>query len=198
MFTQGPIYSPAKKQWTAVGLAVLLVGFAAPLPKPPSGSQARAEEEKGQATRWKTPESLKAEHEELHAELVEATQAGGKTGDAAKAVAKLLHPHFEKEEKYAQPPLGLLPRLAEGKVTPEMEQILVLTDKLKADLPQMLEEHKAIVGALTRLVDAAKEEGKLEHADFAEKLMLHARTEEEVLYPTAILIGEYLKLKLQK
>jgi hypothetical protein len=28
-----------------------------------------------------------------------------------------------------------------------------------------------------------------------EKLKLHAQTEEEVLYPAAILIGEYLKLK---
>jgi hypothetical protein len=28
-------------------------------------------------------------------------------------------------------------------------------------------------------------------------LMLHAQTEEEVLYPAAILIGEYLKLKLK-
>jgi hypothetical protein len=28
---------------------------------------------------------------------------------------------------------------------------------------------------------------------FAEKLMAHARTEEEVSYPTALLIGRYLK-----
>ena len=35
-----------------------------------------------------------------------------------------------------------------------------------------------------------------EVAAFAEKLMLHAQTEEEVSYPTAILIGEYIKLKL--
>jgi len=36
-----------------------------------------------------------------------------------------------------------------------------------------------------------------EHARFAEKLMLHAQTEEEVLYPAAILVGEYLKVKLE-
>jgi len=29
-------------------------------------------------------------------------------------------------------------------------------------------------------------------------LMLHAKTEEEVLYPAAILVGEYLKLKLEE
>jgi hypothetical protein len=31
---------------------------------------------------------------------------------------------------------------------------------------------------------------------FAERLKQHAKTEEEVLYPAAILVGEYLKLRL--
>jgi hypothetical protein len=37
------------------------------------------------------PKPLKLEHEELHAELVTATKAGGRTGEAATAVAKALH-----------------------------------------------------------------------------------------------------------
>jgi hypothetical protein len=45
------------------------------------------------------------------------------------------------------------------------------------------------------LIDAAKQENKIELAHFAEKLMLHAQTEEEILYPAAVLIGEYLKMK---
>jgi len=63
---------------------------------------------------FQIPPSLKSEHEELHADLVRATKSGGRTGDAAKAVAKLMHPHFLKEEAYALPPLGLLPALAAG------------------------------------------------------------------------------------
>ena len=47
------------------------------------------------------------EHDELHADLVKATKAGGQAGEAAKAVAKVLHNHFHKEEEYALPPLGL-------------------------------------------------------------------------------------------
>jgi len=144
---------------------------------------------------FKIPKSLKLEHEELHEELAKATRESGKIGDAAKAVAKILRPHFVKEEEYALPPLGLLPFLAEGKVTPEMTDVLKMTDKLKAELHQMLEEHKAIVAALKVLTDAAKKEKKTEYPRFAEKLILHAQNEEEVLYPTAILIGEYLKLK---
>jgi hypothetical protein len=42
----------------------------------------------------KIPRPLKLEHAELHAELVGATKSGGKTGEAAKAVAKVLHNHF--------------------------------------------------------------------------------------------------------
>ena len=105
------------------------------------------------------PGSLKVEHDELHEELVKATKEPGAVGEAAKRVAKLLHPHFVKEEEYALPPLGLLADVAEGRITPEMKDVLRLTDKLKADLPEMLKEHGAIVGALESLSKAAGEAG---------------------------------------
>jgi Hemerythrin HHE cation binding domain len=146
---------------------------------------------------FQIPTSLKLEHEELHADLVTATQAGGKVGEAAKEVAKVLHDHFVREEEFALPPIGLLSALARGEVDGNMKSVFGMTDRLKAELPQMLEEHKAVVAALQSLVAAAEAENKPEQARFAEKLMLHAQTEEEVLYPAAILIGEYLKLKLK-
>ena len=153
------------------------------------------------------PQSLEVEHKELHEQLKKAIDSGGKTGDAAKTVAELLHPHFEKEEEYAMPPLGLLSLLpresrqgedreAGMTITKDAQQkILAKTDKLKEDLPNMLEEHKQIVDALENLIYAAKQENKSEYIHFAKKLKLHAQTEEEVLYPAAILVGEYLKLK---
>jgi hypothetical protein len=145
----------------------------------------------------RVPESLKLEHEELHAELARATKAGGKTGEAAKAVAGVLHNHFLKEEEFALPPIGLLVALARGEVDEEMRGVLVMTERLKAELPDMLREHEAVVAALKKLTAAAEKEKLPEHARFAEKLMLHAQTEEEVLYPAAILVGEYIKLKLE-
>lgn len=146
--------------------------------------------------KFEIPEPMKVEHDELHAELVKATKAGGQTGDAAKAVAKVLHPHFVKEEEYALPPLGLLAKLMLGNVEPKMAGVLKMTDKLEAELPQMLAEHRDIVAALTKLVDAARAENRPEVIQFAEKLMLHAQTEEQVSYPTALLIGRYVKSKL--
>ncbi|MYZ46306.1 hypothetical protein E4O86_01025 [Rhizobiales bacterium L72] len=43
------------------------------------------------------PPALKPEHEELHCELIAATKAGGRTGEAAEAVANLMYPHFASE-----------------------------------------------------------------------------------------------------
>lgn len=142
------------------------------------------------------PRSMKLEHEELHGMLRKATKEPGELGEAAIAVAKLMHPHFIKEEEYALPPLGLLRSLSEGKVTPEMAEVLAMTDKLKAELPQMLAEHKAIVAALEKLSVSAGKAGKREYAEFSKALMLHAKSEEEVAYPAAILIGEHVRAKL--
>ena len=142
-----------------------------------------------------SPPSLKHEHEELHAELVAATKTGGRVGAAAEAVARALHPHFVKEEEYALPPLGLLTMLADGKLPPDRDAVIAMTERLRKDLGHMLHEHKAIVIELHKLMEAAKIENKPGYVHFAEKLKLHAQTEEEVLYPSAILIGEYLKLK---
>ena len=72
------------------------------------------------------PKSLKAEHTELHEELVDATNAGGRVGEAAKEVAKRLHPHFVREEEFALPPLGLLGALAKGTAGPNMAGVLAL------------------------------------------------------------------------
>ena len=142
------------------------------------------------------PVSMKAEHEELHEELYSATQAPGAVGEAARGVAEVLHEHFEREEAFALPPLGLLPALAAGETGPELRQALPLTERLKADLPQMLAEHQRIVAALDRMIEAAQEAGEPQYVRFADKLKLHAQSEEQVSYPTAILIGEYIKLVL--
>jgi len=147
---------------------------------------------------FKIPTSLQLEHEELHAELAKAMAVPGKLGEAAQNVARVLGPHFNKEEEYALPPLGLLPLLAGDKIRPEMREVLPMTDRLKADLHHMLEEHKAIVAALKLLIEEARKARMPEYTHFAEKLTLHAQNEEEVLYPAALLVGEYIKLKLTK
>ena len=146
-------------------------------------------------TELKVPGSLQVEHNELHEELGKAMQESGRVGEAARSVERVLHQHFEKEEEYALPPLGLLQALVRGDPLPDANRAFEMAERLKSDLSGMLDEHKAVVAELKNLADVANAEGRPEYVRFAERLMLHARTEEEVLYPAVILIGEYLKLK---
>lgn len=154
-------------------------------------------QQQGQVHNWlRIPSSVEAEHGELRTELAQLTHSGGKTADAAQKLQEELRPHFEKEEKYALPPLGLLAPLSQGEATSDMRAAIALSDELKAQLPEMVIEHQAIEAAAQNLESAGHEENKPEAIAFAKQLLLHAQTEEQVLYPSAILVGEYLKLRL--
>lgn len=140
------------------------------------------------------PTPLQQEHEALHDELRRATQAGGEVGEAAKILAGLMHPHFVKEDQIALPPLGLLDALSRGEFSTEMIDVLAMTDRLEAELPAMLAEHEAIVAALQRLETAAERAGRSDIVAFAQQLVQHARTEETVMYPAAVLVGRHVRL----
>ena len=144
---------------------------------------------------FEVPKAMKSEHEELHADLERLTMAGGRTGEAAKGVAALMEKHFTNENAYALPPLSLLVPLSEGKFSCSMTGVLNMTDKLQAEMPTMLAEHKEIVAALQQLATAAKAESNPDGIRFAEILTAHAQGEEQVTYPTALLIGLYVKAK---
>lgn len=156
----------------------------------------RSPEPKEFIMKFEIPLPLQQEHEALHERLRQATQAGGEVGEAAKTLARLMHPHFVKEDTIALPPLGLLVALARGEKSDEMAEVLRLTDQLEAELPQMLAEHGAIVEALNQLKGAAARAGRSEIVAFAEALTEHARTEEEVMYPAAVLVGQVVRQRL--
>ena len=142
------------------------------------------------------PQSLHAEHEEIHEALKEATGLAGRVGAAAKELAAVLHPPFERENQIALPPLALLAPLAAGETPAGLQDALAMTDALRKELPRMLDEHKQIRAATERLRVAAREENAPLQEHFAEKLAAHAQTEEEILYPAAILVGDIIRARL--
>jgi hypothetical protein len=139
---------------------------------------------------------MRVEHAEIHDELVRATRLPGRIGDAARALATILHPHFVREEEIALPPLGLLAPLARGELTAEMRDVLPMTDALRAELPHMLEEHEAIRAATARLAEVARVERDEHVAELARKLALHAQSEEELFYPAAVLVGALVRARM--
>ena len=83
-------------------------------------------------------------------------------------------------------------------MTAEMPDVLVLTDALRAELPSMLEEHEAIRAATASLAEVARVEGDERVAELARKLALHARSEEELYYPAAVLVGDLVRARMRR
>lgn len=144
---------------------------------------------------FKIPTSLRQEHQELHRELDKALKSGGRITPAAKELARVLHPHFEKEEAFVLPPLGLLLPLLQGQAAPEMKDFIPLAEKVHLDFSSLLEDHLHIRDALKHLVNEALDDNRPEFVLFAGRLSEHARVEEEVLYPASWMIGEFLKAR---
>jgi hypothetical protein len=138
------------------------------------------------------PEAMAEEHKELHRDLRKATLARGEVGKAAKEVAKVLHPHFERENELALPVIGVAREVAEGKTPPDVSRALKLTEQFKAEYEKMLHEHVEIVKALEALERAARKAKRREVIEFTRKLKFHAKTEEDLTYPAVLMVGKLL------
>ena len=174
----------------AVGFGLVLI-----LPDKSVAQESHAHDRAAQPAAIAIPAAMQAEHAEIHQALVRATEAPGRTGEAARALAAVLHPHFLREEQIGLPPLGLLEPLARGEFSPAMTAVLPLTDSLRAELPRMLEEHKAIHAATLRLAEAARVESNAAAAELAATLAAHAEAEEQLFYPAALLVGEVVRAR---
>jgi hypothetical protein len=142
------------------------------------------------------PKALLRGHDEARAELVRATMEGGRIAKAGKRVAELCLPHFEHEEKGVFPVLALLPYLEQGNLRPEMLDVMPLIHNYRAKHDAINDHHQLIVAAIEDLLKAAHKERNREVAEFAYSLRVHERIEDEVIYPTVVLIGKYLQEKL--
>ncbi len=142
------------------------------------------------------PKALMEGHHELGASLDEAKIEGGKIGREAINLITLLKPHEMREEQFALPPLGLLRSLANGELDYDMAAVKLMIDTFRAELPKMRAEHEVILAAADRLAVAAVEEGKAQYVHLVEQLKLHVAEEEDVYYPAAILVGQYLEARL--
>jgi len=148
--------------------------------------------------KFEIPSPLRADHAALDTQLKHAMEAKGAVGAAAREVARLVYPHFQREKEFALPPLGLLADVVRGALRTEMHEALAMTRKLKAELPAMFDEHRQIVEALQKLSQAAHADGRREIEQFAAALAQHAEMEERVLYPAAVLLGEHLARALDE
>jgi hypothetical protein len=176
----------------------VLLAIALSLVLPAAGQTPKTEAHAHASSKFPIPEAIRAEHAEIHEQLVAATKASGEVGEAARKLAAVLDPHFQREEEIALAPLALLAPLSRGEFRAEMRDVLAMTDALRAELPRMLEEHKAIEAATTRMGEVAKAKGNTAVERLAQTLKLHAQSEEQVFYPAALLVGDIVRSRAPK
>jgi len=142
------------------------------------------------------PMSLLEEHADLATALETAVSLGGEVGRAARDLQTIVGPHFAKEQRLALPALRVLPQLAHGEITSEMVGILAITDQFRTELDSVKQEHLRIRQGLERLWTAGWAEDRPEQSFMARRFNRHLALEEEVLYPAALVAGDYLRLRL--
>jgi hypothetical protein len=141
------------------------------------------------------PSAIKNEHDYLLEQMHTFTLFQDSTGLVALKLDSLMQHHFQEEEDFVLPPLGHLPSLASGEIPEHSKEVIQLTEKLKSQLTHMSVEHQLIKAYLGELKQAANHENNPEIIEFEKQVHKHATTEEEVFFPAAIQVGEYLKLK---
>jgi hypothetical protein len=140
------------------------------------------------------PVSIMQEHQYLLGEI-DRYQSGDSTGRVAARLKELMDHHFSEEEDYALPPLGILTQLSSGRLPANADSIILLTEHLRAQSDHMTLEHQMIKAYLGELRSAALMDHHADPGELEKKILAHARAEEEIYFPVALLIGEYLKLR---
>lgn len=141
----------------------------------------------------KTPKALLDGHKKLFNDIEYIISLGGSIGENAKLLVDIARPHFKKEEEYALPPLGILSALSEQNWELESAAATKMAETLEARLLEMKKDHGVIRKILENLKSHAEKENNQKVSQFVDDLKLHIEVEEQVLYPTTILIGTYLK-----
>lgn len=141
------------------------------------------------------PLSIKKSHVSLLNQINKMSLYEDSSGRVALKIEEFMQHHFNEEEDFILPTLGLLPLLANGQLPEQSKDIVHLSEKAKSQMNHMSAEHQLIKEYIKELKLASDNDKLPEIIKFENDVLEHALSEEEVFFPTAILIGEYLKLK---
>lgn len=148
------------------------------------------------ATPHAIPQSFRIAHQETLEQLSVLARRKGQVGvEAGRALVVFKH-HIAREQEFILPPLTLLPRLVDGKVTPDMAWALPMTDRVRAEREEIFQEHTRITDALNALSVAARRAGDRNAKEFADAAAADSLNDMEIVEPTVLLIGETLRSKL--
>jgi hypothetical protein len=144
------------------------------------------------------PQSIRLQHQQIIDRLAALTKKKGPVAAAAQKAMDVLKGHYAREEQFVLPPLGLLPRLAKGEVSKDMEPAIAMAEKTKAALPDLQKDHVEITSLMNELIEVGKKHRDQELVRLATWIANQSLNDVEVAHPTAIFIGNYLRERLTK
>ena len=149
-------------------------------------------------TSLQVPQSIRHQHEQIISRLANFAKHSGPVGVAASKALVVLKDHYAKEEAFVLPPLGLLPRLAKGEVSKDMEPAIAMAERARAALAELQNDHIQITSLMNELVEAGNHARNDELVRLATRIASQSLNDIEVAQPTTIIIGELLRQRLSK
>jgi hypothetical protein len=139
------------------------------------------------------PQSIRLQHQQIVGRLEHFAQSKDKElADAAQKAAAFLKQHYAKEEQFVLPTLSLLPRIAKGEVSKDMEPAIAMADRTKSALSDFEGDHVKITSLMNDLTAVGKKKKNDELVRLATRVAAQSLNDIEVNQPTTILIGDYL------
>jgi hypothetical protein len=144
------------------------------------------------------PQSIRHEHQQILSRLDHFAQGkDNETAVAAQKAAAFLKGHYANEEQFVLPPLSLLPRIAKGEISKDMEPAIAMADRTKSALPDFGNDHIKITSLMNDLIAVGKKKDD-DLVRLATRVAAQSLNDIEVNQPTAILIGDYLRRGLSR
>lgn len=144
------------------------------------------------------PQSTSYEHDQIIEGLANFAKREVAHAAAVQKALTAIQAHYAKEEAFVLPPLALLPNIAKGAISKDMEPAIAMADRTKAALPELHNDHLQITSLMNELIEAGKADHDEELTQLATRVAIQSLNDLEITQPTAILIGDYLRLRLAK
>jgi hypothetical protein len=144
------------------------------------------------------PQSIRYEHEQIIKELTNVAKREVAHAVPAQKALTVIKAHYAKEEAFVLPPLALLPQIAKGAISKDMEPAIAMAERTHAALPELQNDHLQITSLMNELIEAGKAGHDEELIQLATRVAVQSLNDVEIAQPTTILIGDYLRRRLAK
>jgi hypothetical protein len=144
------------------------------------------------------PQSITHEHDEIIRELTGFAKREVAHAGSVQRALTIIRAHYAKEEAFVLPPLALLPLIAKGAISKDMEPAIAMADRTRAALPELQNDHIQITSLMNELIEDGKTTHDEELVQLATRVAIQSLNDFEVAQPTTILIGDFLRWRLAR